>query len=229
MNADKTTGTSWGPLPRRATRLTVGALISLALFAGAAAAPAGAAPHQGSGQGLVGGVTPHAPCKGLADRKDKCKDGKTPAAPTVNVGASLFASANQVIPNQTETRILFTGAVYDTDAMFDATSSTLVVNTPGRYLLKGRLLWSYIASETAHRRLIIEVNGLDTAFDSQPAEDRATGFGVSQDVSTIVRLNEGDVIELNAYQNTGADATSVTLSGGQAVLAPQLQAEWLAP
>ncbi|MFF3675817.1 hypothetical protein ACFYYS_17765 [Streptomyces sp. NPDC002120] len=208
--------------------MTVGALISLALFAGAATAPAGAAPYQGSRQGLVGDVAPHDPCKGLPHRKDKCKDGKTPAAPTVNVGASLFANADQVIPNQTKTRILFTGAVYDTDAMFDATSSTLVVNTPGRYLLKGRLLWDYIASEAAHRRLTIEVNGLDTAFDSQLAKDRVTGFGISQDVSTIVRLNEGDMIELNAYQTTGADARSVTLSGG-AVLAPQLQAEWLAP
>ncbi|WP_327324283.1 hypothetical protein OG735_18430 [Streptomyces sp. NBC_01210] len=48
-------------------------------------------------------------------------------------------------------------------------------------------------------------------------------------MSTIVQLDAGDVISLNVFQTTGNNATSNSLFAGATYLAPQLQAEWLAP
>ncbi|WP_307662647.1 hypothetical protein [Streptomyces sp. V1I1] len=47
-------------------------------------------------------------------------------------------------------------------------------------------------------------------------------------MSTIVQLNAGDVISLSAIQTTGSNASSLAVFGGK-VVAPQLQAEWVAP
>lgn len=152
-----------------------------------------------------------------------------PGGPTVNVGASIFASESQTIPTNAETRITFSGAAYDTDSMFDSTNSTLVVHTAGRYLLKGRILWDFTANDDGQRQLRISVNGSVVAFDGQDTVDAPAGLGTSQDVSTIVQLNAGDVISLRVFQTTGSAATSTWLFTGETNVAPQLQAEWLAP
>ncbi|MEU0397361.1 hypothetical protein ABZ208_32235 [Streptomyces sp. NPDC006208] len=113
--------------------------------------------------------------------------------------------------------------------MFDSANSTLVVNTAGRYLLKGRILWDFTPNDEGQRQLRITVNGSVVAFDGQDTADAPVGFGTSQDVSTIVQLNAGDVISLRVFQTTGSDATSRWLFTGETNVAPQLQAEWLAP
>ncbi|WP_405891302.1 hypothetical protein OG427_38140 [Streptomyces sp. NBC_00133] len=152
-----------------------------------------------------------------------------PAGPTVNVGASIFAAESQTIPTNAETQITFSGAAYDTDTMFNSTNSTLEVNTAGRYLLKGRILWDFTANDEGQRQLRISVNGSVVAFDGQDTADAPVGMGTSQDVSTIVQLNVGDVISLRVFQTTGSVATSTWLFTGETNVAPQLQAEWLAP
>ncbi|MFF3453875.1 hypothetical protein ACFYXH_05990 [Streptomyces sp. NPDC002730] len=145
----------------------------------------------------------------------------------VDVGASVFASSNQDIPTNTITKINFDGAAYDTDAMFDDASDSLVVNTPGRYLLKARLAWIYTATPGGTRNLRIRVNGVLVAFDGQDTTVNSGADAVSQEVSTIVELNTNDVIDLAAAQNTGSNAVSVPQSqgGDSPIVAPQLQAE----
>ncbi|MFE7774436.1 hypothetical protein ACFU5O_11115 [Streptomyces sp. NPDC057445] len=113
--------------------------------------------------------------------------------------------------------------------MFDSANSTLEVNTAGRYLLKGRILWDFTANDEGQRQLRISVNGSVVAFDGQDTADDPVGMGTSQDVSTIVQLNVGDVISLRVFQTTGSVATSNWLFTGETNVAPQLQAEWLAP
>ncbi|WP_307618754.1 hypothetical protein [Streptomyces sp. V3I7] len=155
-----------------------------------------------------------------------------PAGTSVDVGASIYATADQTIPNSTPTQINFSNAAFDTDSMFDSTSSTLVVKTAGRYLLKGGLLWGFTRNPNAVIKLSILVNGDAVAEDEQSAAAYGIGFNLSQDVSTIVRLNVGDVISLDAFQSTGSTAGSVARAGsplGGTVVAPQLQAELLKP
>ncbi|MGW3627388.1 hypothetical protein [Streptomyces sp. NPDC000880] len=129
-----------------------------------------------------------------------------------------------------QTRITFTNADYQTGMVFDPVNSALVVQTPGRYLLKGRLLWRYTESETGSRLLTIRVNGGGFAQDRQDTADipGAAPALISQEVSTIVELQAGAVIDLVALQDTLNPATSVVESGVK-FFSPQLQAEWLAP
>ncbi|WP_405806488.1 hypothetical protein OG729_14935 [Streptomyces sp. NBC_00210] len=75
----------------------------------------------------------------------------------------------------------------------------------------------------------IYVNGVLQAYDEQDTADTGSAPGISQEVSTILELNAGDVISLTVFQNSGSPATSLSASNGGAVVAPQLQAEWQAP
>ncbi|MFF9983149.1 hypothetical protein [Streptomyces erythrochromogenes] len=53
--------------------------------------------------------------------------------------------------------------------MFDANTSTLTVNTAGRYLVQGRMVWGIITQPTtAFRAVRIAVNGGVYAEDDQP-------------------------------------------------------------
>jgi hypothetical protein len=149
-----------------------------------------------------------------------------PPGDSTDAGASVYATDFQTILSGLPTAITFSGAAFDTDAMFDPATSTLRVNTPGRYLIKARVLWGFNAlSPTATRSLRITVNGGIYAEDDQSV---GTTQYQSQEVSTIVQLDEGDAIGLSAYQTTGQGGFSAPLSGAQN-LAPQLQAELLTP
>ncbi|MFD5142800.1 hypothetical protein [Streptomyces sp. NPDC058401] len=125
---------------------------------------------------------------------------------------------------------MFTGADYDTDAMFDATTSTLVVKTPGRYLLRAALNWNFPENAVGGRVLLIIVNGVAVAFDGQDTADVGINGDISQDVSVIIPLKAGDVISVQVSQSSGGTGYSSFLATGptQHVL-PLLQAEWLAP
>ncbi|MFG2994694.1 hypothetical protein ACGFZK_36260 [Streptomyces sp. NPDC048257] len=126
------------------------------------------------------------------------------------------------------TKILFTGAAYDTNMMFDAPNSTLVVRTAGRYLLTGRILLAYQPNPAASRILQIYVNAGLRASDTQDAATLPSTGAASQTVSTTLQLNVGDVISLQAFQSTGNPALSQP-QFGDSVTAPQLTAELLVP
>ncbi|MFF3014803.1 hypothetical protein [Streptomyces sp. NPDC057939] len=150
-----------------------------------------------------------------------------PIGETVDVGASVYGTETQAVPNGIPTRITFTGVTYDTDAMFDPGTSTLTVNTAGRYLIQGRIVWGFGSQPAlASRSLSITVNGGVYAEDDQAI---GTYENPSQAVSTILQLNAGDSIALSAFQTTGTTATSEPGfdPGSQQRLAPQLQAELL--
>jgi hypothetical protein len=157
--------------------------------------------------------------------------GATGTAETVNAGASIYATVGQTIPRDSVTQINFDGADYVTGMTFDPATSSLVVQTAGRYLLKGRLLWQFLTEQPtagAGRSLILAVNGGFVAWDDQGTSD-LDSKSTSQEVSTTLQLNVGDVITLHALQGVGNDVTSVAFTLLHKTAAPQLQAEWLAP
>ncbi|WP_329391362.1 hypothetical protein OG625_40365 (plasmid) [Streptomyces sp. NBC_01351] len=108
--------------------------------------------------------------------------------------------------------------------MFDDASDTLVVRTPGRYLLKARVALSFNAAGVNVSSLGIQVNGGFVALDQMRGEDPFP----TQEVSTIVPLNAGDAISLTIFAGTSLDAES-RAEVGAAPLSPQLQAELLEP
>ncbi|MEV7509113.1 hypothetical protein AB0O42_17085 [Streptomyces sp. NPDC089922] len=149
-----------------------------------------------------------------------------PIGATADVGVSVYGTDIQAVPYAVATRVTFTGAVYDTDGMFNPADSTLTVQTAGRYLIQGRVLWGFGGTSTdAFRSVRINVNGGVYAEDDQPID----GLAASQTVSTILQLDEGDTINLSVFQTgqLGAQIDPAFDPGSGQRLAPQLQAELL--
>ncbi|MGW9371832.1 hypothetical protein ACWGVR_17655 [Streptomyces xanthophaeus] len=151
-----------------------------------------------------------------------------PAGVSPDVGASAFALTNQTIPNSLSTKVAFSGTAYATGMTFDDANDALVVTTPGRYLVKGKVLWFYTPASNSGRALSLFVNTGLVAVDSEDAANLSGISGSTRDVSTILTLAAGDAITLAAFQTTGNNATLLPLFGDR-VLAPQLQAELLEP
>ncbi|MET8622558.1 hypothetical protein ABZW30_02145 [Kitasatospora sp. NPDC004669] len=198
------------------------------------------------GAGPVCAVAPVAPSAGQVTtgspvtddgRPGKCVDGwldgKINGKPVKceDVGAGVFSSKAQTIPTGTTVQVTFNGVDFDTDNMFNPTNSTLVVHTPGRYLLKSRFFWSFIPTALGaggEREVAVNVNGNPVAVDFQGTVDGAT-LGVTQEASTIIDLKKGDAISLSVFQNTGQDAVSVPFVANGKTITPQLQAQMVAP
>ncbi|MFY1676719.1 MULTISPECIES: C1q-like domain-containing protein [unclassified Streptomyces] len=172
----------------------------------------------------VGVTNPHVAVADSAGTVGDCVKGSKRGC-RLDVGASVYRmSGPQTIPSGVTTQVLFDTALYDTDAMFDAADSTLVVNTPGRYLLNANVFWAGLTPlESAIHDVVILVNGGAVAFNSQIVDvTQAT-----QAVSVVLDLEEGDEIALTMFQNTGNDASSVALTGIERPVSPVLQAELL--
>ncbi|MEN3583032.1 hypothetical protein AAH978_02570 [Streptomyces sp. ZYX-F-203] len=144
-----------------------------------------------------------------------------------DVGASVYLdSGNQTIPTSTVTRVLFDTALYDTDSMFDAADSSLVVNTPGRYLVNANVFWTNLTPATSRiYETFLLINGDSVAFNDQ----EALPTFATQGVTAVLDLEEGDRITLAVFQNTGSDAVVRIVTGNSDPVAPVLQAELLTP
>ncbi|MFE5586035.1 hypothetical protein [Kitasatospora sp. NPDC056531] len=213
---------------RRVPLLLAASALTLLVGTGPVFAAAPVAPSNGS-------VTAGSPVTDDG-RPGKCVDGwldgKIDGKPVKceDVGAGVFSSKAQTIPTGTTVQITFNGVDFDTDHMFDPTNSTLVVHTPGRYLLKSRFFWSFIPTALGaggEREVAVNVNGNPVAVDFQGTVDGA--LGVTQEASTIIELKKGDAISLSVFQNTGQDATSVPFVANGKTITPQLQAQMVAP
>ncbi|MFB7369618.1 hypothetical protein ACFC0D_07235 [Streptomyces sp. NPDC056222] len=139
------------------------------------------------------------------------------------MGASIYGTIGDFALSNTLKTIEFNSANYVTGMTFDPTSSTLTVNTPGRYLLTGSIQIRFTPTPGAIRQLSIQVNGNTVALDEQSA---AVNAGPTQDVSKVVQLDAGDVITVHVFQDTG---TPATLTSVGPALAPHFEAELLEP
>ncbi|MEU1631152.1 hypothetical protein ABZ746_39130 [Streptomyces sp. NPDC020096] len=200
---------------RRVPLLLAASALTLLVGAGQVQARAPLAPPAGP----VTAAWPHCPREVPGEKGPRKCD---------KAGAGVFSSTAQTIPTNTTANITFNGVDFDTDSMFDPTTSTLVVHTPGRYLLKSRLFWSFVPTAPGaggERELAVAVNGNPVAVDFQGTQDAA--LGVTQEASTIIDLHRGDVISLTVFQNTGQNAASMPFVSGTRVITPQLQAQLL--
>ncbi|MGW1894501.1 hypothetical protein ACWCP6_30295 [Streptomyces sp. NPDC002004] len=152
------------------------------------------------------------------------------AGNSVHAGGSIYATTNQTIPSGgSGTQITFDQQEYTDNTTFNPLTSSLTVNVTGRYLVRGQLYWSFNQAAFQDHEIFISVNGVPAvAIDDQGTADSGIGF-IAQEASAIVQLNAGDVLTLVAFQSTGSNATSEVITTPPRTLAPNLQAELLAP
>jgi hypothetical protein len=120
---------------------------------------------------------------------------------TVTPFAAAHSNANQAITTSTNTAITFQVEDSDNDGIFSPTSTQFVCRTAGIYYAVGSVIWE--ANANGQRYLFIGKNGADTNETSwRPG---AATSSPRQQVSGLIELAVGDVVELYAIQDTGSN------------------------
>jgi hypothetical protein len=109
-----------------------------------------------------------------------------------------LSSLTQTVPTATGTIMQLSGANIDEGGMFDNEQDALVVNRPGLYSIDGNIGWENNNSGSRQARIFVndQIRGL--------VVDSTAGSGtVRQSVSTLVRLEAGDKVQLGGWQTSG--------------------------
>jgi hypothetical protein len=125
-------------------------------------------------------------------------------------------AAAQSLANNTISAIIFDTEVEDTDTMFSASSSDVVIKTAGLYLISGS---AGLNAGTSSRRMSqLAVNGAGIIQN----EGAPSAAAVRLPLTTVARLAINDVITFLLYQNSGVALNTLTAAAGSAD-PPQLQ------
>lgn len=150
--------------------------------------------------------------------------------------ASATATADQSIPNETNTKVVLDAETFDTRNMHSdgAENTKIFAPVDGVYLISGTVEWGFTNNAQGPRVLSIHKNGGPTlAYDARSMDTHEAFVEVlSQTVSTAAVLKAGDYIELEVLQDTtqfpAETHPAVTLEN-DAKNTPELTIVWLAP
>lgn len=129
----------------------------------------------------------------------------TPDQVGVNLSESYSGrkSANQNIPNITNTKITWPTVVDDLLGSFDTTNNRFVAKTSGRFVATIQVQWAQNSS--SYRSLVLYKNGVTTNYASQITGASSGGFDLIHSLNPPpIFLNAGDYLEVFAYQPAGA-------------------------
>jgi hypothetical protein len=111
--------------------------------------------------------------------------------------ATMFANpgASQSIPHFATTRVRFAGVSGATGVAADPAAGTITIQTPGAYLITGRVMW--ILNDNGYRQASIHVGNFELATDQRNGHSHNI-------VTAVARLEAGEVVSLGARQSSGA-------------------------
>lgn len=167
----------------------------------------------GIGDFSNGGVAGSAvsPTSGFGSARDfvAALTGKTTGQPFIKGHFRVDLTANQNVNNNIWSPITFSTAVVDDGAivLFTAFSSNHIVKRAGLYLVRAHL--SFAANAVGLRGIKIQVNSADVAGGGYTTTPAATGIS-PLDFSIILKLTVNDIINILAFQTSGA---TLALSG----------------
>lgn len=128
---------------------------------------------------------------------------KSPALP----GARVYGNANQSIPDNTNTALIFTTADYDQAEFWDAGAPTrFTISIPGVYNIQGSV--SFAANGAGTRGISVRLNNLTyLAWSLIPSTSTTVQFQFQ--ISTNYQLVVGDYVEIVVWQNSTGALNSV--------------------
>lgn len=119
----------------------------------------------------------------------------------------LYQSVAQSIPNAVETPIIFDTVLADTVGWWDeAAPDRIVVQEGGLYCITGEI--TYTSGSTGSRCTRILVNESEISRSQMP-----TGAQDFVHIACFAQLNEGDRVQIAAYQNNGTAQTTIITDG----------------
>jgi len=117
-------------------------------------------------------------------------------------GARVYHSANQSIPNSSNTVLAFDTELYDTDTIHDVSTnnSRLTCKTAGIYLISAAIVFGYSSASNKRHICFLKLN--NTTQIGRAEEVSTGGYPCPVAVATY-QLAVNDYVEAIAYQDTG--------------------------
>ena len=140
----------------------------------------------------------------------------TPASSTPTfVGAKVYKSAGQSIPNATFTVLTFDLESFDTNTFHDNSTNNSRITIPagkaGKYAVQWQAVWT--ANATGSRNTKLLKNGADAAYGVWSVSVGASD-PTSYNNNAILDLAVGDYLEITLGQGSGG---SLTVAAGEAI------------
>jgi hypothetical protein len=125
-----------------------------------------------------------------------------------DIGARVYNSTGESIPNTTSTVLTFDSEQYDTDNIHSTVTNTsrLTANHSGKYVITGSVQWHTGGASAGD--IFVRLNG--TTYLTGGQEPNATVY--DSETSTIYNLSVNDYVELQAYQASGGSVNIDALS-----------------
>lgn len=140
--------------------------------------------------------------------------GGQPGGQTTASSARVRRSSAQVIPNDTDTVVLFDIETFDLDDLHSATthSGRLTAKVAGTYVVTAQI--TFTSNATGIRVVAIrKVSGVTLTAQAVQKIDRpgqaGVGYQDTANVTTILHLAVGDYVDVTAYQDSGGSLNLV--------------------
>ena len=136
----------------------------------------------------------------------------------------VYNNANIAITTATDTALTFNSESFDVGAMHSTSTNTGRITIPtggaGTYLVQATILFA--GNATGYRRLWITQNGATVGHDSNRMALAGASTGLN--VQVLTQCQDGDILELYCFQDSGGNLNVVTDS----VYSPSFAAMWMA-
>lgn len=131
------------------------------------------------------------------------------------IGAQAYRNANQTIATATITKVQLNTENFDPNNNFDnATNYEYVAPMAGYYQVNGEVLWAVPAATANIASILVYVNGGLRLRGQAETLSTTAGQVKSIVVSGIIRVSEGDTVDLRVYQDSGGNVDIVNFDAG---------------
>jgi hypothetical protein len=124
------------------------------------------------------------------------------------VGAKVYKSASQSIPNATWTTLTFNSESFDTDGFHDTSSNTSRMTIPsgkgGKYLVQWQAVWDPNATGSRNTKITLN-GGTDVAYGTWSMALTGAGSSTIHANTAVLSLSVADYIEIQIGQESGGN------------------------
>jgi hypothetical protein len=126
-----------------------------------------------------------------------------PSLRSLPFARAIRSTGTHSFSSSTVTTATFPTEVFDNAGMFDpAQPDRMTASRAGTYVIEANVRWD--SNDTGARLVRLEVNSKVVADVTVPAGAYGGDNG-RENVSAVVRLNKGDIVQTIVFQNSGAD------------------------
>jgi hypothetical protein len=123
----------------------------------------------------------------------------------LNAHFAAIRATGQSLATATQTAITWTTEDADPSGMHAAASADITVKKSGVYEIEGVLQW--LANATGQRSVILKINGAALSYSRQNMDATAGSLDTAQVFYYRAPLLAGDVVSIEALQNSGSSVT----------------------